>query len=137
MYACPCNAITIWASLLSLRQGGASSNQLYKELLSTVTLGDHVQEVSRLLCRGAPVESRGGRSALKLAVTTDRPRTVSLLLASGASLSASLLQDAWQSPNVTHQVLATLTTVSISVLPCLCPALPHTAVKPHYVYQPA
>ncbi|XP_045136399.1 uncharacterized protein LOC123519295 [Portunus trituberculatus] len=91
-------------------QGGASSNQLYKELLSTVTRGDHVQEVSRLLCRGAPVESRGGRSALKLAVTTDRPRTVSLLLASGASLSASLLQDAWQSPNVTHQVLATLTT---------------------------
>ncbi|KAK8373850.1 hypothetical protein O3P69_014165 [Scylla paramamosain] len=51
----------------------------------------------------------GGCSALRLAVTTDRARTVSLLLASGAFLSATLLQEAWQSPNVTHRVLASLT----------------------------
>ena len=116
------------ASLLSLRQGGAASpGQLHEELLATVTQGDNVQEVSSLLCRGAPIEPPGGRSALRLAVTNDRPRTVSLLLASGASLSATLLRDAWYSANVTHQVLATLTTVS-SILtclafPCLCVSL--------------
>ncbi|KAK8375126.1 hypothetical protein O3P69_017796 [Scylla paramamosain] len=47
---------------------------------------------------------------LLLAVTTDRINTVSLLLASGAPLPASLLQEAWQSPDVTHRVLAFLTT---------------------------
>ncbi|XP_045110134.1 LOW QUALITY PROTEIN: ankyrin-2-like [Portunus trituberculatus] len=91
-------------------QGGASPDQLYEELLSTVSRGDHVQEVSHLLCKGVPLESWGGHSVLKLAVTNDRARTVNLLLASGASLSASLLQKAWQSPNVTPQVLASLTT---------------------------
>ncbi|XP_045119413.1 uncharacterized protein LOC123509278 [Portunus trituberculatus] len=95
----------------SQHKGGAHSDQLYEELLSTVSRGDHVQEVSFLLCRGAPLEPWVGSSALRLAVTTDRSRTVSLLLASGASLSASLLQEAWQSPNVTPQVLASLTTV--------------------------
>ena len=113
---------------LSLRQGGAASpGQLHEELLATVTQGDNVQEVSSLLCRGAPIEPPGGRSALRLAVTNDRPRTVSLLLASGASLSATLLRDAWYSANVTHQVLATLTTVSSILtclaLPCLCVSL--------------
>ena len=117
----------------SLRQDGAPSDQLYEELLSTISRGDHVQEVSRLLCRGAPLEPRCGRSALRLAITTDRARTVSLLLASGASLSASLLQEAWYSTNVTPAVLASLTTVSSSALPCLCPTLPHTVVVPHIV----
>ncbi|KAK8375127.1 hypothetical protein O3P69_017797 [Scylla paramamosain] len=58
----------------------------------------------------APIELLGGLSVLRLAVTTDRINTVSLLLASGASLPASLLQEAWQSPDVTHRVLAFLTT---------------------------
>ncbi|XP_045105077.1 uncharacterized protein LOC123500424 [Portunus trituberculatus] len=93
-----------------LRQGGAPSSQLYEELLSTISRGDHVHEVSRLLCRGAPLESWVGPSVLRLAVTNDRKRTVSLLLASGAWLPASLLQNAWQSPNVTSTVLASLTT---------------------------
>ena len=53
-----------------------------------------------------------GRSVLRLAVTNGRSRIVSLLLASGASLSASLLREAWQSPDVTNLVLASLTTVS-------------------------
>ncbi|XP_045105084.1 ankyrin-1-like isoform X2 [Portunus trituberculatus] len=91
-------------------QDGAPPDQLYEELLSTISRGDHVQEVSRLLCRGAPLEPRCGRSALRLAITTDRARTVSLLLASGASLSARLLQEAWYSTNVTPAVLASLTT---------------------------
>ncbi|XP_063856066.1 serine/threonine-protein phosphatase 6 regulatory ankyrin repeat subunit A-like isoform X2 [Scylla paramamosain] len=87
----------------------APPESLYQELLSTISLGDDVQAVSSLLCQGASIEPRGGRSPLRLAVTTDRARTVSLLLASGASLSATLLQEAWQSPNVTHMVLASLT----------------------------
>ncbi|XP_063845332.1 serine/threonine-protein phosphatase 6 regulatory ankyrin repeat subunit B-like isoform X7 [Scylla paramamosain] len=90
-------------------QSAAPPESLYQELLSTISLGDDVQAVSSLLCQGASIEPRGGRSPLRLAVTTDRARTVSLLLASGASLSATLLQEAWQSPNVTHMVLASLT----------------------------
>ncbi|KAK8373100.1 hypothetical protein O3P69_007803 [Scylla paramamosain] len=90
-------------------QSTAPPQRLYQELLSTISLGDDVQAVSSLLCQGAPIEPLGGRSALRLAVTTDRARTVSLLLASGAFLSATLLQEAWQSPNVTHRVLASLT----------------------------
>ena len=68
--------------------------------------------MSNLLCKGAPIDFLGSLSALKLAVTTDRAHIVSLLLASGASLSATLLKEAWQSPDVTPRVLASLTTVS-------------------------
>ncbi|KAK8405453.1 hypothetical protein O3P69_001789 [Scylla paramamosain] len=84
--------------------------ELHEELLSTVSRRDDVQAVSTLICKGAPIELLGGLSVLRLAVTTDRINTVSLLLASGAPLPASLLQEAWQSPDVTHRVLATLTT---------------------------
>ncbi|XP_063855505.1 uncharacterized protein LOC135097489 [Scylla paramamosain] len=94
----------------SLQQSGEFPKHLYEELLSTISRGDNVQAVSSLLCKGTPIEPLGGRSVLRLAVTTDRARTVSLLLASSASLPASLLQEAWQSPDVTHRVLASLTT---------------------------
>ncbi|KAK8390778.1 hypothetical protein O3P69_010468 [Scylla paramamosain] len=87
-----------------------SPEYLYQELVSTISRGDDVQAVSSLLCKGAPIESMGGCTALRLAVTTDRARTVSLLLASGAFLSANMLQEAWKSHNVTHRVLASLTT---------------------------
>ncbi|XP_045107920.1 serine/threonine-protein phosphatase 6 regulatory ankyrin repeat subunit C-like isoform X2 [Portunus trituberculatus] len=90
-------------------QSNALPEDLYEELLSTVCHGDDVQAVSSLLCKGAATESFGGRSVLKLAVTTDRPLTVNLLLASGVPLPASLLLEAWQSPDVTHRVLASLT----------------------------
>ncbi|XP_063852128.1 serine/threonine-protein phosphatase 6 regulatory ankyrin repeat subunit C-like [Scylla paramamosain] len=83
--------------------------ELHEELLSTVSRRDDVQAVSTLICKGAPIELLGGLSVLRLAVTTDRLHTVSLLLASGAPLPASLLQEAWQSPDVTHRVLAFLT----------------------------
>lgn len=78
-----------------------------------------MQQVARYLCNGAPVEPPGGcrRSALQLAVTTDRQQTVSLLLASGATLPASLLQEAWHSRDVTPKVHATL--ISVSTLVCL------------------
>ncbi|XP_063855481.1 uncharacterized protein LOC135097467 isoform X4 [Scylla paramamosain] len=91
-------------------QDDTPPEHLHEELLTTISRGDDVQAVSSLLCKGAPMEPLGGRSALRLAVTNDRARTVSLLLARGASLSASLLQEAWQSPSVTTTVLATLTT---------------------------
>ncbi|XP_063882615.1 uncharacterized protein LOC135112265 isoform X2 [Scylla paramamosain] len=84
--------------------------ELHEELLSTVSRQDDVQAVSTLLCKGAPIEPLGGLSVLRLAVTTDRIHTVSLLLASGAPLPPSLLQEAWQSPDVTYRVLAFLTT---------------------------
>ncbi|XP_063856866.1 ankyrin-1-like isoform X2 [Scylla paramamosain] len=91
-------------------QSGVPPEHLHEELLSTVSRWDDVQAVSTLLCKGAPIELQGGHSVLRLAVTTDRTHTVSLLLASGASLSANLLQEAWQSPDVTQRVLALLTT---------------------------
>ena len=98
---------------LSLQQGGAAPDQLYEKMLSTFSHGDNVQEVSSLLCRGVSLESRRDYCPLKLAVTSDRPRIANLMLASGASLSATLLLEAWYSPNVTPEILATLTTVSI------------------------
>ncbi|XP_063849138.1 ankyrin-1-like isoform X2 [Scylla paramamosain] len=91
-------------------QSGAPPEDLHKELLSTISRRDDVQAVSTLLCMGAPIKLLGGHSVLRLAVTTDRINTVSLLLGSSAPLSASLLQEAWQSPDVTHRVLAFLTT---------------------------
>ncbi|XP_063872121.1 uncharacterized protein LOC135106766 [Scylla paramamosain] len=94
----------------SLRQSYKLPEELHEELLSTVSRRDDVQAVSTLICKGAPIELLDGLSVLRLAVTTDRINTVSLLLASGAPLPASLLQEAWQSPDVTHRVLATLTT---------------------------
>ena len=113
-----CTAVpAILSPPFSLRQSTAPLKDQQEELLSAISLGDDVQAVSSLLCKGAPIERLGGRSALKLAVTSDRHRIVSLLLASGASLSATLLREAWMSPNVTSKVLAHLTTVS--TLPCL------------------
>lgn len=100
-----------------LLQDNLPPEELHEKLLTVISEGDDVQQVSRYLCKGAPMEHLGGRclSALQLAVITDRRRTVSLLLASGASLSASLLQEAWHSPDVTPKVLAALITVSILV----------------------
>ncbi|KAK8375290.1 hypothetical protein O3P69_012776, partial [Scylla paramamosain] len=91
-------------------QSGTPPEYLHEELLSTVSRRDDVQAVSALLCKGAPIELLGSHSVLRLAVTTDRTHIISLLLASGAPLPASLLQEAWQSPDVTHRVLAFLTT---------------------------
>ncbi|XP_045122024.1 ankyrin-2-like isoform X2 [Portunus trituberculatus] len=91
-------------------QSDSPPEHLYEELLSVVSRGDDVQAVSSLLCKGAPTEAWGNNSVLRLAVATNRARTVSLLLASGTSLPSTLLQEAWQSPDVTHNVLASLTT---------------------------
>ncbi|XP_045136985.1 ankyrin-2-like isoform X2 [Portunus trituberculatus] len=91
-------------------QSNESPEHLHEELLSTITHGDIVQAVSTLLCKGAPIDPFGGKSVLKLAISNDRPLTVSLLLATGAVLPVNLLREAWQSPDVTLRVLAHLTT---------------------------
>ncbi|XP_063851662.1 ankyrin-1-like isoform X2 [Scylla paramamosain] len=91
-------------------QDNSTPEQLYETLLSTISIGDDVQLVSRLLCKGTPTELLGRQSlsALQLAVTTNRVRIVNLLLAKGALLSAGLLQVAWQSPDTTPTILAAL-----------------------------
>ena len=95
--------------------------KLYEELLTVISVSDDVQQVSEYLCKGAPVEPVGSHSlsALQIAVSADRSRTVNLLLAYGAALPAGLLQVAWQSRDVTPGVLAAL--IKVSVLPCLSP----------------
>lgn len=99
-----------------LQQHDSTPEELHEELFERISGGDDVKVVASYLCRCTPLDPLGGRSmsALKLAVITDRSRTVSLLLASGVSLSASLLQQAWSSSDVSPGVLATLTTVSIT-----------------------
>ncbi|MPC32550.1 hypothetical protein E2C01_025863 [Portunus trituberculatus] len=88
----------------------SSPEQLYESLLSTISIGDDVQLVSRLICKGTPTEPLGSQSlsALQLAVTTNRVRIVNLLLAKGAMLSAGLLQVAWQNPDTSTRILAAL-----------------------------
>ncbi|XP_045105113.1 serine/threonine-protein phosphatase 6 regulatory ankyrin repeat subunit C-like isoform X2 [Portunus trituberculatus] len=91
-------------------QDNSSPEQLYESLLSTISIGDDVQLVSRLICKGTPTEPLGSQSlsALQLAVTTNRVRIVNLLLAKGAMLSAGLLQVAWQNPDTSTRILAAL-----------------------------
>ncbi|KAK8384402.1 hypothetical protein O3P69_009307 [Scylla paramamosain] len=93
-----------------------SPEDLYLRLLTLITTGDDARAASTLLCAGAPMELNGDfpSSALQQAVTSDRPRIVTLLLASGATLTASarglnLLQQAWHSPNTTAKVFAAIT----------------------------
>ena len=95
-------------------QASAPPQELQGDLLSAITRGDDWLKVSRLLCQGAPIEPvvSGAASPLRLAVILDRCRTVRVLLARGAVLPASLLQDAWHSPDVTPGVLVALTDVS-------------------------
>ncbi|XP_050707204.1 ankyrin-1-like [Eriocheir sinensis] len=100
-------------AVLTKHQCGESPSSpevLQKELFTLIIQGDNVQKVSRLLCEGVPIEpiASDANSPLRLAVILDRCRTVNLLLASGAIFPACLLQDAWQSPDVTSGVLATL-----------------------------
>ncbi|XP_042892840.1 serine/threonine-protein phosphatase 6 regulatory ankyrin repeat subunit C-like isoform X2 [Penaeus japonicus] len=89
---------------------------LYEELLTVIGSGDDVVKVSELLCQGAPLEPVGGLSthALSLAVTSNRRKVVSLLIAAGAPLTSmagglTLLQQAWNSPDVTIRVQMLIT----------------------------
>lgn len=93
--------------------------ELYEELLTVIGSGDDAVKASELLCQGAPLEPVGSLSthALSLAVTSNRRKLVSLLIAAGAPLTSmagglTLLQQAWNSPDVTIRVQALITRVS-------------------------
>ncbi|XP_045599456.2 serine/threonine-protein phosphatase 6 regulatory ankyrin repeat subunit B [Procambarus clarkii] len=97
-------------------QAGVSPPALYMELLMLISAGDSVMEASRLLRSGAPLEPMGDfyTSALVLAVTWNRPRILSLLVAAGAPLTTcseglSLLQLAWRSHDVTIRLRVLVT----------------------------
>lgn len=84
---------------------------LYGRLLEVICLGDDVKEACQLLLKGSPLEAMAEypTHALVLAVTSNRPRILTLLLAAGASLTPvvsglNLLQLAWLSPDVTTYV---------------------------------
>ncbi|KAK3884593.1 hypothetical protein Pcinc_011149 [Petrolisthes cinctipes] len=89
---------------------------LYRKLLLVISGGDDVKAASRLLHQGAsllPVADLHS-TALVLAITCNRPRIVSLLVAAGAPITTrigglSLLQVAWTSPDVTIRVKAQIT----------------------------
>lgn len=95
-----------------------SSEELYEKLLTVISEGDNVADVSHLLCAGSPMELVGNfpNSALQLAISLDRSKIVNLLLASGTSLTPrtkglNLLQQAWYSPNTTARVYCAINNV--------------------------
>ncbi|XP_042858930.1 serine/threonine-protein phosphatase 6 regulatory ankyrin repeat subunit A-like isoform X1 [Penaeus japonicus] len=95
---------------------GKSKEGLYGELLGVISTGDDVKKASEVMKAGAPLEPTGEYSthALVLAITSNRPRIVSLLLAAGASVNITfhrlnLVQVAWLSPDVTAMVSMLIT----------------------------
>ncbi|XP_063607034.1 serine/threonine-protein phosphatase 6 regulatory ankyrin repeat subunit A-like isoform X2 [Penaeus indicus] len=87
---------------------GKSQEELYGELLGVISTGDDVKKASAVVKAGAPLEPTGEYSthSLVLAITSNRPRIVSFLLAAGASVNITfhrlnLVQVAWLSPDVT------------------------------------
>ena len=106
--------------------------ELYEELLTTITTGDYVLAARNVLCRGAPMEPVGGLSthALSLAVSSNRPEIVSLLMSAGASLTSTsggllLLKQAWKFPDVPMKIKYMITRVSsLPPLPLLDLVLP-------------
>ncbi|KAG0725312.1 Espin-like protein [Chionoecetes opilio] len=117
----------------SLPQIPGTPEELYRRLLAVIAEGDDAKAASRLLCAGAPMQLTGDfpATALQQAVTTDRPRIVTLLLASGASLTASaqglsLLHQAWYSSNTTARVFAAITVAFSNQLKQERDRLPHT-----------
>lgn len=97
-------------------EAGKSQEELYGELLGVISTGDDVKKASALVKAGAPLEPTGEYSthSLVLAITSNRPRIVSLLLAAGASVNITfhrlnLVQVAWLSPDVTAMVSMLIT----------------------------
>nr|XP_045605231.1 ankyrin-3-like isoform X1 [Procambarus clarkii] len=97
-------------------QADEGAATLYNNLLMVISTGDDMVAARQLLRSGAPLEPTGDfyTSALVLAVTCNRPRIVSLLVAAGAPLTTcsaglSLLQLAWRSHDVTIRVRILIT----------------------------
>ncbi|XP_042218930.1 serine/threonine-protein phosphatase 6 regulatory ankyrin repeat subunit A-like isoform X2 [Homarus americanus] len=94
-----------------------------EQLLWVISRSDNVRKASDLLRGGARPETVGDYSTqpLALAITCNRSRIVSLLLAAGAPLTSTtqglgLLKLAWRSPDVTPIVQVTVTRVFLHKL---------------------
>ena len=103
---------------LTTLQENSSPIELYWKLLITISVKDDVGEAVKLLNSGAPLLATQDlhTNALVLAITCNRPRIVTLLVAAGAPLSTisgglSLLQVAWLTPDVTTRVRVLVTRV--------------------------
>ncbi|XP_069158634.1 serine/threonine-protein phosphatase 6 regulatory ankyrin repeat subunit C-like isoform X1 [Procambarus clarkii] len=97
--------------------------EMYEQLLGVISLCDDTQQAGQLLWSGASLEPLGcwSVSPLCLAVTSNRCRITSLLLAAGAPLTTTshglnLLTLAWCSPDVTLRLQVTITRVFLHVL---------------------
>nr|XP_045590222.1 uncharacterized protein LOC123752204 [Procambarus clarkii] len=96
---------------------------MYEQLLGVISLCDDTQQAGQLLWSGASLEPLGcwSVSPLCLAVTSNRCRITTLLLAAGAPLTTTshglnLLTLAWCSPDVTPRLQVTITRVFLHVL---------------------
>ncbi|XP_069158619.1 ankyrin-2-like isoform X4 [Procambarus clarkii] len=90
--------------------------EMYEQLLGVISLCDDTQQAGQLLWSGASLEPLGcwSVSPLCLAVTSNRCRITTLLLAAGAPLTTTshglnLLTLAWCSPDVTPRLQVTIT----------------------------
>ncbi|XP_063590568.1 serine/threonine-protein phosphatase 6 regulatory ankyrin repeat subunit A-like [Penaeus indicus] len=99
------------------------AEELYKDLLTVIADGDDVKKASSLLARGCPMKPCGLYSthAIVLAVTSNRCRILTLLVAAGASLfvtvqGLTLLQVAWFTADVTMFVKMIITKSILHVL---------------------
>ncbi|XP_069158612.1 serine/threonine-protein phosphatase 6 regulatory ankyrin repeat subunit C-like isoform X2 [Procambarus clarkii] len=97
--------------------------EMYEQLLGVISLCDDTQQAGQLLWSGASLEPLGcwSVSPLCLAVTSNRCRITTLLLAAGAPLTTTshglnLLTLAWCSPDVTPRLQVTITRVFLHVL---------------------
>ncbi|XP_069185151.1 serine/threonine-protein phosphatase 6 regulatory ankyrin repeat subunit C-like isoform X2 [Procambarus clarkii] len=102
---------------------GGSGEVYYEQLLGVISLCDDTQQAGQLLWSGASLEPQGcwSVSPLCLAVTSNRCRITSLLLAAGAPLTTTshglnLLTLAWCSPDVTLRLQVTITRVFLHIL---------------------
>ncbi|XP_069158433.1 uncharacterized protein [Procambarus clarkii] len=89
---------------------------MYEQLLGVISLCDDIEQAIQLLWSGASLEPLGcwSVSPLCLAVTSNRCRITTLLLAAGAPLTTTshglnLLTLAWCSPDVTLRLQVTIT----------------------------
>ncbi|XP_068214926.1 serine/threonine-protein phosphatase 6 regulatory ankyrin repeat subunit B-like isoform X2 [Palaemon carinicauda] len=96
---------------------------LYLELLELIGQGDDVVKASTLLRSGAPIEPFGQHSnhALFVAMTANRRRILTLLLASGVPITTTfqglnILQIPWISPHVSTFVRMIITRMTAFVL---------------------
>lgn len=98
-----------------------SPEELYWQLLVTISAKDDLTKAVKLLTLGAPLQATHDidSNALVLAISCNRPRIVTLLAAAGAPLTTissglSLLQVAWLTPDVTVRVKVLITRVSMN-----------------------